>query len=242
MLDRDYEAITEQLVEWIGTKIEAAGCQGAVVGLSGGIDSSVTAVLCQRAVPDNMLGVILPCESNPQDKEDAVRVAEEFGIDYKVLDLEATFYTLLEEIEAEGSEDKLARANIKPRLRMTTLYYYANLRNSLVIGTDNRSELKVGYFTKYGDGGIDLAPLGGLVKTEVREIARILEIPDEIITKPPSAGLWSGQTDEQELGISYEQMDRYILTGEASEEVKKTVDQLEEKNQHKLEMPDIFQP
>lgn len=242
MLNKDYEAIIEELTDWLRVKITDAGCKGAVVGLSGGIDSSVTAVLCKKAFPENTLGLILPCKSNPQDKKDAVKIAERFDIDYQVHDLEKTFQTLYKEIGNPKTENKLAVANLKPRLRMTTLYYYANLQDSLVVGTDNLSELKLGYFTKYGDGGIDIAPLGGLVKTEVREIARLLGIPSEIINKPPSAGLWAGQTDEQELGLSYEDIDRYILTGEAPEEVQKIVDRREKQHSHKLESPPIFKP
>ncbi|GAB6098726.1 NAD(+) synthase [Halanaerocella petrolearia] len=237
MLTKDYQVITDKLIEWIKGKITNASCKGVVVGLSGGIDSSVTAVLSKRAFPDNTLGLIMPCDSNPQDAKDARLVAEKFDIDYKELDLTPTFNTLLETIQ--GTEDRLAISNIKPRLRMTTLYYYAKLRNSLVVGTDNRSELRLGYFTKYGDGGIDLAPLGNLVKTEVREISKVLEIPDKIITKAPSAGLWKDQTDEEELGVSYQKIDKYILTGEASKEVKDLVDRLEEENQHKLQLPPI---
>ncbi|GAB6136992.1 NAD+ synthase [Halanaerobaculum tunisiense] len=240
MLTKDYQAVTDKLVKWIEKQVLEAGCEGAVVGLSGGIDSSVTAVLSKQAFPDNVLGLIMPCESNSQDAEDAKLVAEKFGIDYQVIDLTDTFNNLLARLDA--ARDNLAVANIKPRLRMTTLYYYANLRNSLVIGTDNRSELKLGYFTKYGDGGIDLAPLGGLVKTEVREIANVLGVPDKIITKAPSAGLWKGQTDEAELGVSYEEIDKYILTGQGGKEVKEVVNELAEKNRHKLEMPPIFHP
>lgn len=246
MLSRNYEIVVDDLVNWIRNQITEAGCVGAVVGLSGGIDSSVTGVLCNKAFPQKTLGLIMPCDSNPQDKQDAQMIAEKFGIEYKILDLTEPFTNLLNRIEEEeqkeGKVKKLAVANIKPRLRMTTLYYYANLRNSLVVGTDNKSELKLGYFTKYGDGGIDLAPLGELVKTEVREIGKVLGIPDRIITKPPSAGLWQDQTDEEELGISYEEIDKYILTGEAREEVKELVDDLEEKNKHKLQLPKIFKP
>jgi NAD+ synthase len=238
MLNKNYEEVTDSLVEWIQDKVVEAGCDGVVVGMSGGIDSSVTATLSKKAFPNNMLGVIMPCESNPQDKEDAIIVAEKFAIDYEVANLEEVYHDLLEEIKKE--DNKLAEANIKPRLRMSTLYYYANLNNYLVVGTDNKSELTLGYFTKYGDGGIDLAPLGDLVKTEVREVARVLGVSEEIITKAPSAGLWDGQTDENELGVSYEEIDKYILTGEGEEEVKKIVEEAQQSNQHKLEMPDIF--
>ena len=238
MLDKDYAEITEQAIEWIVKKVEAAACAGAVVGMSGGIDSSVTALLSKRAFPDNMLAVIMPCESNPQDKEDAVLVADKFDIDYEIVDLSDIYQQLLSKIKED--DHKLAEANIKPRLRMTTLYYYANLNNYLVVGTDNKSELTLGYFTKYGDGGIDLAPLGDLVKSEVREVAKVLEMPKKIITKAPSAGLWEGQSDEDELGVSYEEIDRYILTGEGMDKAKEVVEEAKESNGHKLEMPDIF--
>ena len=241
MLKKDYEEITDRLVDWIQEKIEAAGCKGAVIGLSGGIDSSVTSVLAKRAFPDNTLGLIMPCYSNPQDEADAKKVAEKFDIPYQIIDLDFVFDQFLTTLEGrEGVEhESSAAANLKPRLRMAALYYYAHKRNSLVVGTDNRSELEIGYFTKFGDGGIDIAPLGNLVKSEVREVAKILEIPEKIITKKPSAGLWSGQTDEGELGFSYEELDKYILTGEARAEVQEKVDHLAEKNKHKLEMPPI---
>ncbi|OCL27258.1 NAD(+) synthase [Orenia metallireducens] len=238
MLDKDYKLIIEKLVVWIQQKVKEAGCKGAVVGLSGGIDSSVTAALCKKAFPDNTLGLIMPCESNPQDGEDAKLLAEKFEIYYKEIDLSSVFNSMLDLVDLVDKQ-KLSRANIKPRLRMTTLYYYASLNNYLVVGTDNRSELKLGYFTKFGDGGIDLAPLGNLVKSEVREVAKILGIPERIITKAPSAGLWTDQTDEGELGISYEEVDKYILTGEASSKVKEIVDTLESRNQHKLALPPI---
>jgi NAD+ synthase len=235
MLEKDYNQIIEQLVEWIRDKVTEAGCNGAVIGLSGGIDSAVTATLCKKAFPDNTLGVIMPCYSDPQDALDAQAVAEEFDISYKVVDLSSTFDQLLESIEGEADVEKsMAVANIKPRLRMTTLYYHASINNSLVVGTDNRSELKVGYFTKFGDGGIDIAPLGNLVKLEVREVAKLLGVPERIITKAPSAGLWGGQTDESEMGITYEELDKYILTGEAEPRVKEVVDDLAAKNAHKL--------
>ncbi|MFW6295465.1 MAG: NAD(+) synthase [Halanaerobium sp.] len=257
MLDRDYKEIENNLVDWIRKKVNDAGCQGAVIGLSGGIDSSVTSLLCQKAFPENTLGIIMPCQSNPEDRVDAVKHAEKFGIKYKEIDLGDTYNQFLQTIEnsdpeielneiinkdnldsASGSL-KLALANMKPRLRMTLLYYYANLNNYLVVGTDNRSELKLGYFTKYGDGGIDIAPLGNLVKLEVRGLAREMGIDQKIITKTPSAGLWDGQSDQDEIGLSYREIDYYIVDGEAEPETAAKVEKIAAANQHKLELPAI---
>lgn len=240
ILNKDYKAITDKIISWIREKVSEAGCEGTVVGLSGGIDSSVTGVLCQKAFPDKNTGIIMPCESSPEDKKDAKALAHNFNIDYEVVDLIDTYREILSAMGVRETENnRIERGNIKPRLRMAVLYYHAGLKNRLVVGTDNRSELKLGYFTKYGDGGIDIAPLGNLVKMEVRVIARLLEIPEKIISKPPSAGLWEGQTDAGELGISYEQIDQYILTGEADDKTKEIVDRLEKENKHKLQVPAI---
>ncbi|MFW6274177.1 MAG: NAD(+) synthase [Halanaerobium sp.] len=257
MLDRNYQKIEEKLVDWISKKVSDAGCQGAVVGLSGGIDSSVTSLLCKKAFPENTLGIIMPCQSNPEDRIDAVKHAEKFGIKYKEIDLGDLYSQFLKTIDSSDSEIdlkevinqqqlpavednlKLALANIKPRLRMTLLYYYASLNNYLVVGTDNRSELKLGYFTKYGDGGIDIAPLGNLVKLEVRGLARKMGIDQKIITKAPSAGLWDGQSDEDEIGLSYREIDYYLVDGEADPETEAKIEAIAAANQHKLELPAI---
>ncbi len=235
-MNLDLEHIENILVEWLKGKVKEAGSKGAVVGLSGGIDSAVTSVLCKKAFGDRVLGVILPCYSNKEDEEDAKLVAEKFKIKYIQKDLGPVYDKLLLTLDARGDTENnnMSVANIKPRLRMVSLYYYAARNNYLVIGTDNWSELKTGYFTKFGDGGVDLAPLGRLVKTEVRELAEYLGIPHKIISKKPSAGLWSGQTDEKEMGIKYEELDRYILKGEGKPEVKDTVEKLAKKNAHKL--------
>lgn len=257
MLDRNYEKIERNLVDWIREKVGAAGCQGAVIGLSGGIDSSVTSLLCQKAFPQNTLGIIMPCLSNPEDKVDAVKHAEKFGIKYKEIDLSSPYQKLLQTINqydpesdledlidnqnlaAAQGRQKLALANLKPRLRMSLLYYYANLNNYLVVGTDNRSELKLGYFTKYGDGGIDIAPLGNLVKLEVKGLARQMGIDQKIITKKPSAGLWDGQSDQDEIGLSYREIDYYIVDGEADAETAAKIEKISAANQHKLELPAV---
>ncbi len=232
----DYDKVEQVLIDWLRNKVKTARAKGAVIGLSGGIDSAVTSVLCKKAFGDEVLGVIMPCYSNKEDGEDARLVAETFDIDYITRDLAPVFdeYLMVFEGKSGRNEKDLALANIKPRLRMITLYYYAAKKNYLVIGTDNWSELKVGYFTKYGDGGIDLAPLGRLVKTEVRELAGYLGIPEKVINKSPSAGLWKGQTDEEEMGVSYKTLDRYILTGEAEAEEKERIEDLAWRSAHKL--------
>lgn len=233
----DYNHVEKVLIEWLKGKVKDANADGVVLGLSGGIDSAVSSVLAKKAFPNNTLALVLPCYSSDQDKIDAVKVAEKFNIDYEVKDLNNLFDSFKELVAAEKEESQknLVLANVKPRLRMVTLYYYAAQNNYLVLGTDNWSELKVGYFTKYGDGGIDLTILGRLVKSEVRELAKHLGVPQNIIDKKPSAGLWEDQTDEDEMGLTYEQLDRYILTGNADKEVKEKVDKLAEKNSHKLE-------
>lgn len=235
----DYQRLTERLVAWIQEQVKKANAQGCVLGLSGGIDSAVVAVLCKKAFPDQVLGLIMPSHSNPRDMADAKLLAETFDIPYKVVDLSGTFDELCQAIGGteELPKTSLTLNNIKPRLRMTTLYYHAALRNALVVGTDNASELKVGYFTKYGDGGVDIVPIGTIVKVQVRELARHLGVPEPIITKAPTAGLWEDQTDESEMGVTYEELDNYILTGEAEPRVKEIVDRLNARSQHKLQMP-----
>lgn len=232
----DYGKIRDRLVNWLQSEVKKAGLKGAVVGLSGGIDSAVTARLCQLAFEENILTAVLPCKSSPKDREDAFLAAERFQLPVIENDLGELYENFLKQLKSSGVEGgRLATANLKPRLRMTALYYYAQAKDYLVVGTDNWSELKIGYFTKHGDGGIDLAPLGSLLKHEVKELARILDIPAEIITKKPSAGLWEGQTDEEEMGFSYLDLDCYLLTGEAEAELEAKIKDLILKNSHKTE-------
>jgi NAD+ synthase len=218
------------IADWIRQQVTAASARGLVVGLSGGLDSAVVARLCQMAMPANVVAAILPCHSDPGDARDADLIVQQFGLpvvridlapayDLLVNDLKTVFLQLpSEQAPAHDSTDLKARlplANIKPRLRMSTLYFIANSLNYLVVGTGNRSELTIGYFTKYGDGAVDLLPLGRLLKSEVRELAADLEIPQSIIDKTPSAGLWAGQADEDELGFSYGDLERYLTDGPA---------------------------
>jgi len=238
----DTKQLADKLVLWIRDKVLAAGCRGVVVGMSGGLDSSVLAVLCQRAFPQSMLGVIMPCHSSREDVEHARAVASQFSIPTQKVVLDTVFDALLQVLPDERVEpgvSRLARGNLKVRLRMLTLYYFTNQLKYMVAGTSNRSELSIGYFTKYGDGGVDILPLGNLVKGQVKELASFLGIPQPIIDKPPSAGLWQGQTDEDELGFSYDELARYLLTGEASDALRKKIESRIAASDHKRLPPQI---
>jgi NAD+ synthase len=236
------QEIAQKLISWIGNTVASSGGKGAVLGMSGGIDSSVAAVLCTRAFPEATLGVIMPCHSMDIDREHAELVADKFNIPVKIVILNEVFDALINALPDEGNDmttRKLAENNIKPRLRMVTLYYLANRLNYLVVGSSNKSELSVGYFTKHGDGGSDLIPLGNLAKRQVRELAEYLDIPREIIDKPPSAGLWDGQTDEAELGLTYEELDSYLITGKAEPQIKEKINFKISRSTHKRCLPPI---
>lgn len=237
----------DDLVQWIREQVQAAGAAGTVVALSGGIDAAVTSALCQRAFPEDNLGVILPCHSDPADEADARLFADTLGIPVAKVDLTPVYDTLVAALEpdtpdsfpeADGRQ-RLALANIKPRLRMTALYYLANKNNRLVVGTENLSELTVGYFTKHGDGGVDILPIAHLVKGQVVQLAEFLGVPERIVRRVPGAGLWAGQTDEAELGMTYDVIDRYILTGEAEAEHKEKIDRLHRGSEHKRHRPPV---
>ena len=236
----NYKQIADDLSNWISMQVKTAGLQGVVFGLSGGIDSAVVAGLAVRTMGDKALGVIMPCHSNPEDRAHALLCAKVFGLTVVEVDLTGTYDTLLETLHESAPEtmpDRMSRVNLKPRLRMATLYYFANVHSYLVLGTGNRSELAVGYFTKHGDGGVDAMPIAGLVKAEVRALAAELGVPQEIINKPPSAGLWEDQTDEGEMGLTYEQLDNYIVDGVALPQVKRRIEQLASASAHKRRLP-----
>ncbi len=235
--------LSERISRWICDQVEAAGAAGVLVGLSGGIDSAVVAVLAQRAMGDHVLGLLLPCYSLPADERDAMMIADAFGIRRERVDLSPVYETFSQQLPEAG---EMCRANLKPRLRMAALYYYANKLNYLVAGTGNKSERLMGYFTKFGDGGADLLPLGDLTKSQVRKLAEELKIPQRIIERPPSAGLWSGQTDEEDMNIRYEDLDKIIVSLEKRKEAKFPKAQLSyvkgmvARSRHKRSTPPIF--
>jgi NAD+ synthase len=247
--------LSEQIAGWLRQQVTRAGSRGLVVGLSGGIDSAVVARLSQMAMRDAVLAVILPAYSDPQDERDARLVASHFKLNAVSLDLGNTYDSMIHAAQrafeslpaAAGPIDeganRLSLANVKPRLRMTALYFVANRMNYLVAGTGNRSEIAIGYYTKYGDGGVDLLPLGSLVKSQVRALARELGVPDRIIEKAPSAGLWLGQTDEGEMGFTYADLETYLREGPASlpPALVVKIERLARVSEHKRQLPPFFQ-
>jgi len=213
---------TEQTIEkFLAEKLRKVGAKGFVLGVSGGIDSAVCLRLCARAVgKGKVLALLMPEKDSPKDDlRDSKYLCELEGVRYEIIDITGPVEAYKKAIK--GKMDRKALANIKARCRMIALYHHANTHWRLVVGTSNKSELLIGYFTKFGDGGADLEPIGDLYKTEVRQLAEQLGLPDRIIKKVPSAGLWKGQTDEGEMGISYERLDAILLGIELGLDEKK---------------------
>lgn len=240
---RDYGKEFELRVAWLKERLERSGAKGFVYGNSGGKDCTLVGILCKAAC-DNTLGVIMPCESKRnygEDREHALIAAKQFGIETVVVDITEVKRAFSSAVGEVCEVSDIAKANINPRLRMTTLYSIAQTRNCLVVGTGNRSELTMGYFTKWGDGASDANPIADLTVTEVFEFLRYLNAPKEIIEKAPSAGLWEGQTDEQEMGVSYGNIDAYIRGEEIDESAKAIIERANRRTAHKREMP-VFYP
>jgi len=203
--------LASKIATWMRTRVETAGADGIAVGLSGGVDSACVAGLAKLALGRQaVIGVLMPCHSDPIDAEYAHQVEEAFDMQTVTIELTAVYDSLIAVLPP--TDHRLATANLKPRLRMTTLYYVANTRNYLVAGTGNKSELMVGYFTKHGDSGVDMLPLGDLYKREVYDLAREVGVPQPILDRPPTAGLWPGQTDEEEMGLTYNTLERALIS------------------------------
>ncbi|MFY0545730.1 NAD(+) synthase [Brevibacillus sp. H7] len=231
----------EKRIAFIREQIDGPGLGGAVVGISGGIDSAVTAALCVRALgKERVIGVWMPAYSQDIHAEDSKKLAEAIGLNLVTVDLGPAYDAIVAGIEKVLPLDDKTKGNTKARLRMTTLYAIANQKGYLVIDTCNRSEIYVGYMTKGGDGLADINPVASLTKHEVRILARELGVPESILTKAPSADLWAGQTDEQEMGFTYEDLDRLLITGDTNPKAKERIDYLHRVSEHKRRpMPEI---
>lgn len=206
----DVKKTKDDIVEFVQNKVSEANAEGLVIGLSGGIDSTLAAFLaCEAVGKDNVFGIVMPSTTTPtEDKLHGTAIAQLLGINYKEIAIDSILNEFLSVTQLE--EDKLSIGNLKARIRMSIIYFYANSKNYLVSGTGNKSEILIGYFTKHGDGACDIEPIGDLYKTDVYQLAKYLEIPQEIIDKPPRAGLWNNQTDEDEIGMTYELLDKIL--------------------------------
>ncbi|MDR0850406.1 MAG: NAD(+) synthase [Christensenellaceae bacterium] len=240
--EKNAEQYISCIADFIRKSVERAGRSGVVLGMSGGIDSAVVARLCQKA-GINVELVMLPDDENTvtniKNIEDAMEMVNEFGFNYRIIDIK----DICNQFENAIDEPlrTLSRMNIPPRVRMSVLYALAQNNSAFVIGTGNLDERLLGYFTKWGDGAHDLNPLGMLTKGEVRVLARHLEVPQSIINKPPSAGLYEGQTDEGELGATYEEIDNFILYGTSgSTEADQIIKNRIAMSTHKLASVPIF--
>ncbi len=238
---RDWGKEKEKRVAFIKNMLASSGAKGIVFGNSGGKDSALVAALCSFAT-DNLLGVIMPCASKRnfgEDKEDGLAVAKKYGVDTMIVDLTEVRESLL---KATGNSftSKGALSNIAPRLRMTTLYAIGAEKGYLVAGTGNASERYMGYFTKWGDGACDFNAIADLTATEVFEFLRYLGAPDHVVTKAPSAGLFEGQTDESEMGVTYAEIDAYLRGEKVSAEAQKIIERYHASSLHKMVLPPIY--
>lgn len=229
----------EYLVQWLQEQVRNANAKGLILGISGGIDSAVCAKLMKLAFPNNHLAVIMPCHSNDKDQQLAEQLSKSLNLNTIKVDLTSTYDIFHQQLELDknSKNQQLAAANSKSRLRMTTLYTLAQANNYLVVGTDNADEWYIGYFTKYGDGAADVVPIVNLLKSQVRQLAKILNLPEAIIIRPPSAGLWDNQTDENELGFTYDQLDAYLLSQPIDQKIVQKIKSLHLKTNHKRNLP-----
>jgi len=237
----------KKIVDFIKQKVKDSGTKGAMLGISGGIDSAVTAALAKKALGKNVIYLSMPPSRPNPFKKNISALEKALKIKVKEISIKDIFKTA---VKGLPKGNKTAYGNIYSRTRMILLYYFANINNFLVLGTTNRSEMEIGYFTKYGDGGVDIEPIADVYKTEIFEMAERLGLPKEIIEAAPTAGLWPGQTDEQEIGLSYYQLDTVLkllnlgfsydqisfLTDFSKKELEK-IQKRKSTNAHKLSLP-----
>ena len=239
---RNYIEETAQRIAFIQKAMADARADGIIFANSGGKDAVLVGILCKMAC-DNTVGLILPCRAKRnygEDKDHAELIGQHFDIKHRMIDLTDAAQALIDNISQSAPLDQNAAANIAPRLRMTTLYAVAVTENRLVAGTGNRSERHVGYFTKFGDGAFDFNPIADLTVREVYEFLRHLGAPDFVIDKAPSAGLYDGQTDEAELGMTYDAIDDYLLFGKVSDADKIIIDRRHSASEHKRKPPLVY--
>jgi len=256
--EAELERIYDHLVSFIRETVEAAGAEGATLGLSGGIDSTTTAYLAVEALgTDGLHGLVMPSEVNdPEVMSDAERVAEELGIEYDVIEIQPIAEQFFAAVP-EAADDRMATGNVYVRTRAVLNYFVANAENRVVLGTGNRAEAMTGYFTKYGDQAVDCNPVGTLYKQQVRQLAAHIGVPHDLVMQTPTAGMWTGQTDEDEMGVGYDTVDAILalhidgplstaatvraLDGVDREAIER-VEELVAASRHKRSMPPAPEP
>ena len=246
----DYPSIIEKINAFIFEKVNTSNSNGIILGLSGGIDSSVCLALAAKSLPEhNILALIMPFDeiTPKQDTEDAILLAKKYKIEYRIIKINNINSEYMKNLVYE----KIAQGNLFARIRMNILYYHANLMNRLIIGTGDKSEYFLGYFTKFGDGGADICPIGDLFKTQVRILGKLLDLPDDILLKKSGPKLWKDHEAEEEIGQTYEEIDKLLFQIEKSNTFTSAesitgsniktdkILQLIKKNKHKLSMPEI---
>ena len=253
----ELEQVRDRITDFIVDTVDAAGAEGAVLGISGGIDSTTTAYLAVEALgPDGLHGLLMPSDVNdPETMSDAERVAEKLGIEYDVIEIQPIAESFFDRYP-EAADDRMAAGNVYVRTRAVLNYFVANHENRIVLGTGNRSEAMTGYFTKYGDQAVDCNPIGNLYKMQVRQLASYLGVPRDLVMQTPTAGMWVGQTDEEEMGVDYDTLDGILalhvdgpLSVDATvraldvtpEQVERVVELVETSN-HKRSMPPAPSP
>ena len=229
------EEYLKEIEQFLKDYIEKAHCNKYIIGISGGVDSSLCAALAKNAVgKDRLLCLILPIESQKADENDALDLAKQLDLNYEIVDGTEIFKGYVETFKKLGQDfDRSTLGNLKARIRMSILYAYAQKYNGLVIGTDNADERYTGYFTKHGDGAADILPIAHLLKGEVVQASKILGISDHLAERVPTASLFEGQTDETEMGVTYKDLDHYILGGKVDEAVEKRIQHLHKISEHK---------
>ena len=233
--ERNWQEEFDGRVAWIRGLVESAGVKGIVFGNSGGKDSALVGILCKAAC-ENTVGIIMPCASKRnygEDADDGRALAAQYGIETRVVDLTEVRERELEALKGVSELNDAAVTNIAPRLRMTTLYTIAAAEGRLVAGTGNRSEIYMGYFTKWGDGASDFNPVADLTATEVFAFLRWLKAPAHIVEKAPSAGLYEGQTDETEMGVTYRAIDTWLQERTATEKDLAVIERFHSRSEHK---------